>query len=95
MGILFIAINQVTQQIEGMLVKRYGAKHGNGGMLMNAIIALVATVFFVITDTDGFHAPAEMFPLAVINAFLYGAGFYCTFAAFFIAEIILPGFAPK
>ena len=81
-GYLLILAHAVLTLGESVCVRAYAKKHGSGGMLMNAIIALVATLFFVITDGDGFYAPAEMFPLAIINAFLYCAGFYCTFAAF-------------
>jgi len=81
-GYLLILVHAVLTLGESVCVRAYARKQGSGGMLMNAIIALVSALFFVITDMDGFHAPVEMFPLAVINAFLYGAGFYCTFAAF-------------
>ena len=81
-GYLLILVHTVLTLGESVCVRVYAKKHGSGGMLMNAIIALVATLFFVVTDTDGFHAPIEMYPLALVNALLYGAGFYCTFAAF-------------
>ena len=82
LGYILILVHTVLTIGESVFVRAYAKKHGSGGMLMNAIIALIATLFFVITDTDGFHAPAEMLPLAIINAFLYGAGFYCIYAAF-------------
>lgn len=81
-GYLLIIVYTFLNLFESVFVRTYAKKHGSGGMLMNAIVALFATLFFVITDTDGFHAPPEMLPLAIINAFLFGAGFYCTFAAY-------------
>ena len=82
MGYLLIIVYTLLNLSESVFVRTYAKKHGSGGMLMNAIVALFATLFFVITDADGFHAPAEMLPLAILNAFLFGAGFYCTFAAY-------------
>ena len=82
MGYLLIIVYTLLNLSESVFVRTYAKKHGSGGMLMNAIVALFATLFFVITDADGFHAPTEMIPLAVLNAFLFGAGFYCTFAAY-------------
>ena len=82
MGYLLIIVYTLLNLSESVFVRTYAKKHGSGGMLMNAIVALFATLFFVITDADGFHAPAEMLPLAILNAFLFGAGFYCTFVAY-------------
>ena len=81
-GYLLIVVYTLLNLSESVFVRTYAKKHGSGGMLMNAIVALFATLFFVITDADGFHAPIEMLPLAILNAFLFGAGFYCTFAAY-------------
>ena len=82
MGYLLIIVYTLLNLGESVFVRTYAKKHGSGGMLMNAIVALFATLFFVVTDADGFHAPAEMIPLAILNAFLFGAGFYCTFVAY-------------
>lgn len=81
-GYLLIFVYTLLNLFESIFVRTYAKKHGSGGMLMNAMVALFATLFFLITDTGGFHAPAEMIPLAVLNAFLFAAGFYCTFAAY-------------
>ena len=82
LGYLLIVIFTLINLSESIFVRTYAKKHGSGGMLMNAIVALFAALFFLITDADGFHAPAEMFPIAILNAFLFAAGFYCTFAAY-------------
>ncbi len=82
LGYLLILLYTLLNLSESVFVRTYAKKHGSGGMLMNAIIALFAALFFLITDKDGFHAPPEMIPLALINAFLFAAGFYCTFAAY-------------
>lgn len=82
LGFLLAIVHTLLNLGESIIVKTYAKRHGNGGMLMNAIIALFASLFFLITDEGGFYAPAEMLPFALINAFLYGAGFYCAFVAF-------------
>lgn len=82
LGYLLIVLYTLLNLAESVCVRTYAKKHGSGGMLMNAIVALFATLFFVVTDEGGFHAPPEMIPLAVLNAFLFGAGFFCTFAAY-------------
>ena len=65
----------------------HAKRYGNGGMLMNAVIALFATLFFLISDfikpeTRGITIPDGMLPLALINACLFAAGFYFAFLAF-------------
>ena len=82
MGYLLIVVFTLLNLAESIFVKTYAKRHGSGGMLMNAIIALFASSFFLITDEGGFYAPTEMLPYAIINALLYAAGFYSAFVAF-------------
>lgn len=49
---------------------------------MNAVIALFAALFFLITDKGDFYAPAAMIPLALINSLLFAIGYYFTYVAF-------------
>ena len=81
-GYLLIILYTFLNLGESIVVKSYARRHGDGGMLMNAVISFFACAFFAITDSGGFYVPAEMIPLAVINAFLYAAGFYLTYVAF-------------
>ena len=67
MGYLLITVYTLLNVGESIFVRGYAKKHGTGGMLMNAIIALFASLFFLITDTDGFYAPPEMIPIAIVN----------------------------
>ena len=83
-GYLLIILYTFLNLGESIVVKSYARRHGDGGMLMNAVISFFASVFFAITDSGGFYAPADMIPLAVINAFLYAAGFYLTYVAYMI-----------
>lgn len=82
LGYLLIVAFTLLNLFESVAVRTYAKRHGSGGMLMNAIVALFATLFFLVTDKGGFHAPKEMIPIAVINVFLFGAGFYFTFIAY-------------
>ncbi len=82
MGYLLIIVFTFLNLGESIAIRTYAKRHGSGGMLMNAIVALFAALFFLVTDTGGFYAPTEMIPLAVINALLFGAGFYFTFVSY-------------
>ena len=82
MGYILIVVFTLLNLGESIAVRTYAKRHGSGGMLMNAIVALFAALFFLVTDTGGFYAPIEMIPLAVINACLFGAGFYFTFISY-------------
>ena len=81
-GYLLIFLFAILNVGESVLLRDYARRHGNGGMLMNAMIALFFALFFLVIDTDGFYVPAEMLPLALINSLLYAAGFYFLFLAF-------------
>ena len=87
MGYLLIVVFTLLNLGESIAVRTYAKRHGNGGMLMNAIVALFAALFFLVTDTGGFYAPIEMLPLAVINA--------CLLARAFILPSLLTASAPS
>ena len=81
-GFLLILLFSVLNLGESIAVKEYAKRHGSGGMLMNAVIALFSALFFLVTDKGGFYVPEGMLPFALINVSLYAAGFYLTFVAF-------------
>ena len=81
-GYLLILVFTLCNLGESVAVREYAKRHGSGGMLMNAVIALFAALFFLITDKGGFYVPEGMLPLALINCCLFAAGFYFTFIAF-------------
>lgn len=81
-GYLLIFLCALLNVGESVLLRDYARRHGNGGMLMNAVIALFFALFFLVTDTGGFYVPKGMLPLALINSLLYAAGFYFLFLAF-------------
>ena len=81
-GFLLIILYTVCNLGESIVVKEYAKRHGSGGMLMNAVIALFAALFFLITDTDGFYVPEGMLPLALANSLFFAIGFYFTYVAY-------------
>ena len=84
-GYLLILVFALFNIAESVIVKSYANRYKSGGMIMNAMIALFAFLFFVITDivsTDGFYFPSGMIPLGLINCTLYAIGFYSMFLAF-------------
>lgn len=81
MGALLIALNQLTHQGEGMIVRRYGKKYGSGGMLFNAILCLFSAVFFIITDKGGLVFTKELIIYGLISCILFATGFYTMYLA--------------
>lgn len=85
LGYLLCVVYTLLALGESVAVKAYAKRHGSGGMLMNAVIALFATLFFLFSDIvkgDGFCVPSAMLPIALINCLLFAAGFYFGFVAF-------------
>lgn len=81
MGILLIILNQIIHQAEGMVMKEYGRRHGNGGMFFNAIVCLFSMLFFVVTDKGGFCFPKALWGYGIISCIMFAAGFYSTYVA--------------
>ncbi len=79
MGFLLIILRTIVHQFEAMIVRRYGRKHGKGGMFFNAMICLFATIYFFITDKGGLHFPKEIVLYGAINSVMYGIGFYAAY----------------
>lgn len=82
MVVLYILAHQLAHQGETMLVRRYGRKYGAGGMLFNGVICLFAMLFFLLSDTNGFHMVPGLLGYGIVNALLYAAGFYFAYVAY-------------
>lgn len=89
MAILYIMIQQLANQGESMLVRRYGKKYGAGGFLFNGVICLFAMIFFVVTDKGGLHFAPGLWKYGVINAILYASGFYFAYLAYKVGPFLL------
>lgn len=82
MGALLIFLGVIANQLESMIVKRYGEKYGKGGMFFNAIMCFFATIYFFVTDKGGLHFPKEIVLYGIINSVMYGIGFYAGYVAY-------------
>lgn len=88
MGYLLCFVVVFINLFEGIIVKNHTKKHGNGGMLVNALTSFFALIFFVIAEaTEGaegsiFTFPKELTPYALVSVLMYIVGFYFTYAAY-------------
>ena len=89
MALLYILIFEFANQGEVMLIRRYGKKHGAGGFLFNGVICLFAMIFFLVTDTGGLYFAPGLWKYGVINAILYGSGFYFAYLAYRVGPYLL------
>lgn len=80
-GIVLIIAGIIVNQLEGVLIKKYNINHKSGGFIFTGLMSLFAMIFFVITNTDGFYFPPQMFIYAVSAGILYCLGSFCTFIA--------------
>ena len=81
LGMGFIVLTIVLGQVEGILIKKYNSKHSVGGFIFTGLVSLFSMLFFVITNTDGFHAPALMWLYGIAAGILYCGASFLTFAA--------------
>ena len=79
---LLILLSILIATAESAIVKRYQVKHGKGGFIFTAILALFAMIFFLATDPDGFSVPPVLWGYAIPAGFSYAAAFICTLIAF-------------
>ena len=81
-GMIIILLGLIMHQIETIIVKNYGKKHGQGGMFFNAIICLFAMIYFFITDKNGLLFPKGIWIYGIVNSIMYATGFYTGYAAY-------------
>ena len=88
MGYLLCFVVVFINLFEGIIVKNHTKKHGNGGMLVNALTSFFALIFFIIAEAteraEGviFTFPKELMPYAFVSVIMYILGFYFTYAAY-------------
>ena len=81
MGAFLVSLDMFLQQGEGMIVRRYGKKHGDGGMFFNSIICLFSLIFFILTDKNGLVFPKKLFLYGLISCIMFAIGFYAMYVA--------------
>lgn len=89
MGIFLILLGQVVHKGEGMIVRYYGKKYGDGGMFFNAVICLFSAIFFLVTDKGGLYFPKELLPYGLLSCLLFAVGFYTMYLALRIGSYAL------
>ncbi|MBQ4625208.1 MAG: DMT family transporter [Clostridia bacterium] len=89
MGFLLIILNNAAHQVEGMLTRRYGNKHGAGGMFFNAVVCLFSMLFFVLTDRDGFYFPGALWIYGGISCLCFATGFYGMYRALQLGSYVI------
>ncbi|MBQ9785553.1 MAG: hypothetical protein IJW29_08625 [Clostridia bacterium] len=81
MAALFIVLAGCTGLAEGVLIKRYNAKHEKGGFIFTALVSLFSMLFFVLADKNGFFFPRGIFPYGLIGGVLYCSASFLTYVA--------------
>ena len=76
-----IVVSCATSLVEGVLIKKYNAKHDKGGFVFTAMVSLFSMLFFVITDTGGFDFRLEMLPYGILAGTAYCIASFLTFIA--------------
>lgn len=86
LGMICIFVGLTAHQMEAIVVKNYGKKHGKGGMFFNAFLCLFAVLYFVgsdlILDRSGFQLPPDVLLVGSLTSLLYAAGFYAAYVAY-------------
>lgn len=78
-GLLILAAS-CTSLAEGIAIRWYNTKH-SGGFFFVAMISLFSLSFFLLTDTDGFHASAALWGMGMISGFFYCIASFLTYLA--------------
>lgn len=81
MGYLLILLKTITNLSEGVLIKKYNARHSAGGMFFTGVLSLFALLFFTVSDRNGFNFPVKMIPYAVAFGLIYCISYLLTFVA--------------
>lgn len=89
MAFILIIISTCSSLAESLFIKRYNAKHGNGGFIFTAMVSLFAMFFFLITDQNGYSFPEEMIPYAILSGILYSTASVLTFEALICGSYVM------
>ena len=81
MGYLLILLKSTVNISESVLIRKYNEKYDYGSMFFTGIISLAAMVFFLLSDSDGFHAGTEILPYSLIFGAVYCVSYLMTFVA--------------
>ena len=81
MAALLILLAGCTGLVEGVLIKKYNAKHKKGGFIFTGLVSLFSMLFFAVTDRGGFYFPSGIFPYALTSGALFCVASFLTYVA--------------
>ena len=81
MAAILILLSGCTGLVEGILIKKYNAKHKKGGFLFTGLVSLFSMLFFLLTDRGGLCFAPEIFPYALISGVLFCSASFLTYLA--------------
>ena len=81
MAAILILLAGCTGLVEGVLIKKYNAKHKKGGFIFTGLVSLFSMLFFVVTDRGGFYFPSGIFPYALTSGALFCIASFLTYVA--------------
>lgn len=89
LGYLLILLRSLTYNIEGVFVRGYGKKYGEGGLFFNAIISFFSMIYFIVSDRNGLNFPPELWFYGLISCVFFAVGFYSMYAAYQYGSYIM------
>lgn len=93
MPILIIFASKLVHQIEGVLIKKYDAKHAKGGFIFTAIVSLFAMLFFLvmefIQDKSGVQIPSAIWLYGIFAGICFCLASFLTYVALGCGSFVL------
>ena len=89
LALALLALGAIVHQTEGLMIKKYNSKHGEGGMVFIAMVSFFSMLFFVITDRGGFDFSSELLPYGIISGVIFAATSYLTCVALGCGSFVL------
>lgn len=88
-ALALMTLGAVVHPIEGLMIKKYNSRYGDGGFVTVAMIAFFSMLFFAVTDRDGFGFTAELIPYCIVSGTLFAAASFMTAVALGCGSFVL------
>ncbi len=88
-ALLLNVLATCIHQVEGVAIKKYNAKHNDGGYIFIALVSLVAMLFFIVTDNNGVNITLDMLPYGIASGIFYASASILTFVAYATGSFVL------
>lgn len=94
LGTALIIGGIATNQVEGVLIKRYSLKHSSGGFILTAFISFFSMLFFLVTGIGDLYFTLPAIGYGLVAGTLYATASVLTFFAigcgpFALSQLIL------